>query len=160
MIIFAAGRRMGKTTAVVSWLLEDPQHREVLVASQDRKRHLLQMIGRAIGYSMPRSFWENKILVASDWDRVRQHIRYGGASAVAIDDAEHVLASIMGAPVEFMAASATVIRATMPEKEYVDGDIVEEEDGWERAELERCKQITYQDGPKTHQRRPPRSIGS
>lgn len=159
MIIYGAGRRMGKSTAIVSWLLEDPEHRIILVHQQQRKLHLISMIGKMINYSVPRKFWEARVVVSNDWAHLsrRMHERH---NAIAIDDAEEVLRTLLGSPVELMTCTATVIKVPTPgeQKDYIDVDFTE--DGWAKQEITPRRQITFEDGASSDQRRTPRSIGN
>jgi hypothetical protein len=157
MIIYGAGRRQGKSTAIVSWLLEDPEHRTVLVHDYQRVQHLVYMIGKIVGYNLPKKFWEDRIMVIRDLSELA---RFRGMHhrEFAIDDVDEVLRSFLGAPITLMTATATVIKVPTPgeQGDYIDVDF--EEDGWNKAELGGRRQITYEAGPTTNQRRP--AIGS
>jgi hypothetical protein len=145
VIIYGAGRGLGKTNAVVNWLMEDPQARVILVSQLQRKHHLLRLIGQRTNYTSSKAFWDAKIIVANnDLDYLLRGRRFH-AREVAVDDFQEVFRSLVGIPIGLVTCNATVIKEPTFD-DTVDGDIIDaefdENNPWDRKEIERdVKQI-------------------
>lgn len=112
MFVMVAGRRQGKSTTAVRWLLEDPRARALLTSSDDRRAHLIrvaQNITRGhFDDSTFNRYVAERIFVAAPIRGFDLGIKYV-ATEVGIDDAEEVLRVLLGAAVGFVAFNATLI---------------------------------------------------
>lgn len=124
---------MGKTEAIVSWLLADPDRRTIIVADHQRQRHLMSVIGRKVKYARGKRYWDERVIVF-DLRYNRMRGRYPGL--VAIDDLDTILQLMfqpgLGEKVDFITMTATCIQDYSenenPEGEYIDGDSWEDEE--------------------------------
>ncbi len=117
MIVFVAGRQQGKTIAVVRWLLEDPQRRALLVATQDRKNEIMRMLYQ-LAYMRDRRYWEQRIIVGSP-----DFLEGYAPVEVGIDDLDTLLEQIFRLRVEFVTINATLIHPEPYRPEgFIDGE--------------------------------------
>lgn len=117
---------MGKTEAVVSWLLSDPDRRTIVVANRQRQQHLLNVIGQKVRYSRGKAYWLERIVV---FDLRYNEMRGRYPGLVAIDDLDTILQMLfqpgLHNRVDFVTMTATCIQdfaEGTSEEEYVDGD--------------------------------------
>lgn len=118
---------MGKTEAIVSWLLNDPERRTIIVSDRRRQEHLLNVIGKKVRYSRGKGYWLERIVIF-DLRYNQMRGRYPGL--VAIDDLDTILQLMfqpgLGDRVDFVTMTATCIQDFTenenPEGEYIDGD--------------------------------------
>jgi len=131
MIVYVAGRQQGKTNAVVRWFLEQPGERGVIVANREMRNHFLHRLYQISGFtrSQFRRYEDNIIPVDKLYSRSELRLRF---REVAIDDAENVIKTLLGAPIEFMALNGTLLdfRYTRKEEQtdYVDGEVIPDYD--------------------------------
>lgn len=127
MFAYISGRRMGKTEAVVNWLLADPERRTIIVANRQRQQHIVSTIGRKVRYSRGKGYWLERVVIF-DLRYNQMRGRYPGE--VAIDDLDEVLQLIfqpgLANSVTFITMTATCIQDFTEnensEGEYIDGD--------------------------------------
>jgi len=123
MIVVTGGRRSGKTSAVIRWLLEDPQYRAVAVLNHERRQHLRAMLREVVPHINPTNF---RILTVQELYgfMVAPNQQRGDIHEIAIDDAEEVLKQLFGARVGFMAMTATWIPLGAVEPDRVRAEVV------------------------------------
>lgn len=122
MIVYASGRRYGKTQALLAWLATEP-FAYVVVANQMRKQELLARIRETPMARLGLDHWKQRIIVAGP--SLRRERLLG---RVAIEDLDEVLRA-MWEPiaVEFVTMTAAALRAddwTTHVEDYVDGEEV------------------------------------
>ena len=115
---------MGKTQAIVSWLMEDPQWRGVIVGDKNRQDHLLARIRRTPLARLGKKYWEDRIITAA---RFPMALRGYGFREVALEDFEYLFEAMYGIKVGFMVATGTVIAPDMPDVDIIDGEEVWED---------------------------------
>lgn len=126
MFVLVAGRRQGKTHAIVSWYLERPYYRYILTGDTHRKRHLVDMIGKRTRYTLDFDQVRRNVLTVEDIGGgfgLRQHA-LRGIGPLAIDDAEYVLERLLNCPVEFLSINATLIAQAAGSQDFIDGEEV------------------------------------
>ena len=146
MFVMVAGRRQGKTMTAIRWLLERPgPGRVLIVANEDRKRHLLHEVlkflpAAAHHNNAPQEFVKQRIapniITADRYDWFMRGTPSRGCE-IGIDDAEEVLNAMFRGRVEFAAFNATlipVVGSSTIRGEYVDG---------EQGSIEGHRAITY-----------------
>lgn len=144
MSIFAyiSGRRMGKTEAIVSWLLSDPECRTIIVCDRHRQEHIINVIGRKVKYTRGRKFWEERVVI---FDLRYNAMRGKYPGLVAIDDLDTILQIMFHSSrdrVDLVTMTATCIQDFTDEeqsKEYIDSDAWEDSD--ERRGLDHVRRI-------------------
>jgi hypothetical protein len=113
MFVIISGRQGGKTDTVVRWLIEDPERRIALVASESRKRSLLNRVLLLSPSSITKSFWQDRIRVASELLGGGSGFRGRGPHQIGIDDLEDVLGVLLsfvtGGILELVTMTATPI---------------------------------------------------
>jgi len=131
MIVVTGGRRSGKTSAVIRWLLEDP-NRGVVVRDHRRRQHFEGMLRESAPHIDPAHFKRN-ILTTEDLYGLmfrgggmhprspRGHLPF---SELAFDDGEEVLEQLFGARVGFIAMTATWIPLGPSQPDRVQAEVV------------------------------------
>lgn len=132
MIVYVAGRQQGKTTAIVRWLLEDPQHRCILVGDQERKKHIMRFLYR-FAPIRDKKFWEDRIFLAAPI-----HFQQRGylAREIGIDDLEYVLGILFRSEVQFVTTTATPLGPGLRDTFEDFGDYIDGEAAWADDTLE------------------------
>jgi hypothetical protein len=129
MFVLITGRRHGKTQAIISWLMEDPEWRGVIVADHRRAEEIMARIRRTPLAYLGKKYWDQRVISVG---RFPMDLRGRGFREVALEDFEHLFEAMYGVKVGFMAATGTVIAPDMPD---TDG-IVDGEEVWEDEPLE------------------------
>jgi hypothetical protein len=125
LFVLITGRQMGKTQAIVSWLMENPEWRAVIVSNKERAEYLLARIRRTPLASLGKKYWEERIITAS---RFPMALRGHGFFEVALEDFESLFETMYGVKVGFMVATGTVIAPDMPDVDIIDGEEAWEDD--------------------------------
>lgn len=114
------GRQHGKTHQTLLWFKEDPEHRVILCMNEMEAVRLRRLIERDYPHDQHRlrseaEAWRillrRNIITVGTWQREFDHARWVEGDArpsypkVAIDNAEHVLRTLVGAEVELLTAT-------------------------------------------------------
>lgn len=126
MIVVTGGRRSGKTSAVIRWLLERPGQRGVIVVDRSRARFFMDAIREAAPHLDPEHF-RGMIVTAEKFYGPVSRGTHWPFTEVAIDDAEDVLRVMLGSIVGFMAMTATWIPLAPATPEPIKAQVVNNE---------------------------------
>lgn len=122
LFVLITGRQHGKTQAIVSWLMEDPSWRGVIVANHQRKAEIMARIRRTPLAYLGKRYWEERVITVG---RFPMQLRGRGFREVALEDFEHLFQEMYGVPVGFLVATGTVIAPDMPDTDgVIDGEEV------------------------------------
>jgi hypothetical protein len=172
MIVVTGGRASGKTSAVIRWLLENIQHRAIIVADRREAEHVLYMIRDAakIKYDFRPHVIAAQDLQIGGYHR-GQSMRALHFPEVAIDDATRVFKVLFGVDLDFMSVNATWIPLAPPDdvvkvKLYTDKELEATRPGpdpeWVDAAIVgeiRSEEYTEDDSPFDERPTPPRRPG-
>lgn len=124
MIVVTGGRQTGKTEAVVRWLAENPGHRAIVVGDFDRANYIIKRLRERF----PNYFhWKEHVIIASGDYIFNSRPQFQRFHQVAIDDADYVLAKVLGAQVDFMTVNATWIPLS-PNNDPVKVDVIQDKE--------------------------------
>lgn len=111
VIVLTGGRASGKTSAMIRWVMENPQERGILCLDRRRAEHIVSMMHRA--YPDFQWEWKNNVITVEYMERRFSRGvgrgEYGPFREIGIDDAEEVLSRLFGSRVEMAAMNATWI---------------------------------------------------
>lgn len=111
MFVMVAGRQQGKSFTALRWLLERSDgSRVLLVANQDRRRHLLREVVKLLPPSLPKEFFSRYVaphIIVADGIYFMRDFAHG--REIGIDDAEEVLRILFRGRVELATFNATLI---------------------------------------------------
>lgn len=97
MLFIVSGRQLGKTVAILDWLVEKPDGRIILVVNHDRKKYLVRALCDRFAsvMSLPmKQYWESIIVVARPDEFLRGRTNF--YKEVGIDDLDALLRNTFG----------------------------------------------------------------